>query len=945
MSFQTRKSAIFCLIVYFFTWISAQDLMCCSHTTGSCRSVCEKISLAQLAADSRLRNETVEEVRKFCSPQLSPFWECLNATFKDMSRGESWSGRVCCPIPQSNSCRRACITATSTQDLAQGCRQSDEIEFFRCLDRQKSGEECCSNARSDDCHHVCLEIFRSRWTPNPPLRLKVQETCEANSPKVMECVKDFIKVTPAKDLHKKKHCCDMSNQSKCRETCKKLLSMKNITVQESIDGLQLGGCGSPLPQEYFWSCFLKSTETAETAVEVSRIERVGMDSAKSHCCPRAASHSCQKLCTKTFTKFWSTSWDEFYNRCLTQVAEENLRNCIDEVDEPCELGCDGLSFCTNFNNRPTELFRSCNTQADEAARNDVSVWQFQNKLTLPGLILPLKNISQCSPNVWKTVACTLQIKPCSRHSHANQICRDVCLDILSKCVDWTRISPEHSAETICASLSPEDPNVSCIRLQNFLYPSETSIERISQQVFSPCKGNPCEPNEVCLLNRNCIHGTNCLPYKCVPGCKLGEVSEYKVPHGTYVWIPNDNNNNQQSCLKICRCNAGKIEECQPLLCVKLKPCLMGTAMHGTSFNIDCKTCSCFASEDICSKKQCESTALTGENTAYTTLPCNCVPHYVPVCGKDGNNYPSACLAKCAGLTDSEIEPAPCEDPCRSHSCPIGHKCVPRPQICLFSREHRDCKQYECINGTTNCRNLPKSPVCSTNNTEFENSCLLAHHNAKLAYHGPCLRNCRHEGVVCGFNGRTYISECAAWADMVSVDYVGRCRRVGLIGTTKTKRCPDVKCQALPDPNCLGVTPPGACCPICGGTLNLLYSRQQINRALYALDTNTDSLTLKAMLKALDRQIQVAQCVLRGYLTVEMDIFVTVQTTEKYPSKLQLEACVQEAEKIASLVNMQSPRIVSEVTLSSLTLANIIHVNSAASLGASLVFVVVLLKLL
>lgn len=106
--------------------------------------------------------------------------------------------------------------------------------------------------------------------------------------------------------------------------------MKNITVQESIDGLQLGGCGSPLPQEYFWSCFLKSTETAETAVEVSRIERVGMDSAKSHCCPRANSHSCQKLCTKTFTKFWSTSWDEFYNRCLTQVSEENLRNCIDE---------------------------------------------------------------------------------------------------------------------------------------------------------------------------------------------------------------------------------------------------------------------------------------------------------------------------------------------------------------------------------------------------------------------------------------------------------------------------------------------------------------------------------------------------------------------------------------------------------------------------------------
>lgn len=317
------------------------------------------------------------------------------------------------------------------------------------------------------------------------------------------------------------------------------------------------------------------------------------------------------------------------------------------MDEPCELSCDGLSFCTNFNNRPTELFRSCNSQSDEAARNDVAAWQFQNKLALPGLILPLKNIFQCSPNVWKAVACTLQIKPCSRHSHANQICRDVCLDILSKCVDWSKISSEHSADTICANLSPDDPNTSCIHLENFLHPSDTSYHRINEQVFSPCKGDPCEPNEVCLLNKHCIHGTNCLPYKCVPGCKLGEVSEYMVPDGTYVRIPVPNNKDPKGCLKICKCNKGKIEECQPLPCVSLTPCYLGSRhqLHGTSFNMDCNSCSCFAGELICSKKQCESSALSGRNTAYTTLPCNCAPHYVPVCGRNGNTYPSACLAK------------------------------------------------------------------------------------------------------------------------------------------------------------------------------------------------------------------------------------------------------------------------------------------------------------
>lgn len=41
------------------------------------------------------------------------------------------------------------------------------------------------------------------------------------------------------------------------------------------------------------------------------------------------------------------------------------------VDEPCEMGCkDEMSFCTNFNDRPTELFRSCSASGDENARDE-----------------------------------------------------------------------------------------------------------------------------------------------------------------------------------------------------------------------------------------------------------------------------------------------------------------------------------------------------------------------------------------------------------------------------------------------------------------------------------------------------------------------------------------------------------------------------------------------
>ncbi|ERL84307.1 hypothetical protein D910_01716 [Dendroctonus ponderosae] len=273
---------------------------------------------------------------------------------------------------------------------------------------------------------------------------------------------------------------------------------------------------------------------------------------------------------------------------------------------------------------------------------------------------------------------------------------------------------------------------------------------------------------------------------------------------------------------------------------------------------------------------------------------------------------------------------PCKNPCKSTTCPVGQKCVPYFQTCL-SLMHKPCKQFECINGSTECSSLPKDPVCDANKKQYDNACLLAHHNAKLAYRGPCLKRCRENGQVCGINGRTYTSECAAHADMISVDYNGPCSSIGLITNTKSRQCSNVKCHELPDESCLGITPPGACCPLCGGSLRLLYSRKQIDRALYALQNRgTDSINLRSLLKGLERQVQIAQCTVRGYVTVETDIFVVIQSNEGYPSSLQLEACIREAEKIAGLVNMKSPRIVSEVSLSSLTLATVVHTHIATS---------------
>lgn len=130
------------------------------------------------------------------------------------------------------------------------------------------------------------------------------------------------------------------------------------------------------------------------------------------------------------------------------------------------------------------------------------------------------------------------------------------------------------------------------------------------------------------------------------------------------------------------------------------------------------------------------------------------------------------------------------------------------------------------------------------------------------------------------------------------------------------------------------------------SLFLISSQKQVDRALYALRGGTMStLRVRAVLSALQRQVQVAQCVVRGHLTLEQDLMVLLLPTRSSPSQIQLDACVREAEKLATLISNSSPRIVSELSLSPLIAAHVVHteiVNSAVSHSLSLSCVVALL---
>ncbi|CAB3384758.1 Hypothetical predicted protein [Cloeon dipterum] len=923
---------VFLLVSVLQLSAAQETLHCCTKVDGSCRLACVKISLVAVAVNPKELSTRVTEIRKYCSQEQELFWACMNETIQDITRGANWSGRLCCSQAWSSRCQTSCARASSRDDLKSDCRQSDEIDFFGCLTRQEDGDDCCLPANSKECRNACAAVFRSERTPDRETREAVREACAERSPRVHQCVKNHTKLTPAHNTDKYLHCCERSDDSNCTKTC--LRAMRTMTTdREIVDTLRDGGCGDPMGSDMVWACFMQTGQTAPgrkssgTSGEVSRIDRTGIDSAKLICCSQASSGSCYRLCRLTFFNDWNRLIGSFYSDCLSQPSEERLVRCITEVEEPCELGCDGLSFCTNLNHRPTQLFRSCSRQFDEAAQLDVALRQQQGFINMSSFLLPMRNISQCSPETWKAVACVLHTKPCHPASHISNICYEDCLDLLNECVDDTRLPQGSTPESLCSRLSPQ--GASCISLQDFMQPNPEWVgATLDLQVTSPCRGDPCNESQVCVVNRNCPAGKVCPKYSCVDGCRLGDVSKYVVPQRTYMRLPVVKVG--KNCFKICHCSAkGVTENCSKSFCYPYDSCMYGSHKinHSDTFYIECNQCSCNAGEITCSKKHCGT-------RAFSSLPCNCPPHHMPVCGKNGNTYPSACLAKCAGLKDADFKIGPCssQDPCDPNPCGAGLRCVPSRQVCL-SLVHNVCPQFECVDARTSCKGVPHEKVCDTDNQEHPNLCFLVQYNKRLAYKGPCLANCKLTGVVCGTDGQNHLSECAALAARVAVDYEGPCQAVGLALPTAAPQCgATVRCRPLAAAGCAAATPPGSCCPACGGALRLLVSQKQADRAALIV-RKTAAFSVAAVLDALERLVQTAECRLLGHLTIEADIFVQVRPISATPSALQLAACVAEAEKLAALVQTANPRLLSQLSLSLLTAAAVVHEPAATAASA------------
>lgn len=855
---------------------------------------------------------------EYCPTQLNEFWSCLNESLPVARDVEVWPGRPCCDLALSAQCRRKCQHAKSKIEVRRSCTMASEKSLFACLRKQDEGETCCEKSPSLSCSMVCRSLYLTSVPrgSRPPMGV-VEEHCGGAAGEVTQCINSQAPPPRTSNPADNLPCCDKAKTQSCQETCRRVLQ-STMSEDQIIEEL-IVACGGPDVREPLWQCFLQ-TQTPpngshDTSPAVSRL-----DNARLQCCSKAVTSRCRELCTKTFKMGWSFH-SEFYQSCSyiqpVSTIEATMHKCLLDVDEACQLGCSGLSYCTNFNNRPTELFRICSHDGDRAAETAFRLWE-NGMIRLPQMAIPVKDVRTCEPEKWKAIACALQIKPCVGQPAPLSLCKEDCMDILTQCVDRERLGTEQSVPQLCNALPSMHSAGECVSFSTYLRPSPYSS--LEGEVSNPCKPNPCHADEVCeIRRRKCKHAANCKQFICKSACSMGQVSSMRVPTGTHVRIPDTSRSSpDQDCFLGCRCDSkGELEHCTALPCLQRKLCMLGQGNkqeHGSHFMLDNSQCICYDGNLLCSRQLCLTD--TPSQLSGTTCPTQ----YKPVCGANGKTYPNSCLAQCTGVTNF-ISATSCSDfdPCKIGPCGAGERCVARHQVCLGEQSQQNCPQYECVSDAGICNHHNHGAVCDTSGEEFSNACLLLSHQRTLAYRGHCQSSCSESGMVCGHDGETYSSECAAWAARTLVDYTGPCRATGnLTGSSQQMRCAGVECPVLRPSYCKGVIPPGSCCPVCAAQMRTLFDSRLVDIAADRM--NQGPVTVQQVVGALSRLLMVAQCDVFGFLSLEGDLVLLVSALAQQPSDVQVEACNSEAERLATHIGNGIPTLTLYLELSSLLLA-------------------------
>ncbi|XP_030254931.1 reversion-inducing cysteine-rich protein with Kazal motifs [Sparus aurata] len=661
--------SFFVAVNFYSQPLRAQDPSCCHHAAefSPCKEACDQ--LATIKSESRLKH-LLQRLPGYCPESMNELWMCINSTLPGVSRkSDGWVGLGCCELAISAECRRECRQASSKNDITKVCKKVTENSLYSCITKNEMGSTCCSYAgRHTTCREYCQAIFRTDSTPTVSQINAVKEYCQSHSAQLLSCVSNFTKSYPIRSPIDSLYCCDRAEATHCQVACRRILRTMS-TEHEIMEGL-IDECGSqPLPQEPMWQCFLGSAHPPSPPEEETP-HPAKMDCAKLHCCSKANTSLCRDMCQEISTNWGGQTWQDFDQLCEYNLVETELINCLADVREPCQLGCKDLAYCTNFNNRPTELFRSCNVQSDQGAMNDIKLWS-NGTIKMPFMHIPVLDIRKCLPDMWKAVACSLQIKPCHSKSRGSVICKSDCVDILTQCGDRKRFHEGQTAERICSQLSPIDDPERCIPLHRYLSPSPLG-RSVVEEVIHPCNPNPCPSNHLCQVNRKgCLDELNCQPYLCVPGCKLGEASEFLVQQDARIQVPT--RTGPAGCYEVCSCGpSGRLENCVEMPCVDTnKPCIVEGQRKSKASTITTSLKDRVLKKCIPKYRVCLSDSSDCPQYECVGRPAACDKNSVePACDTDGLVHPSLCQLQQAGKTLAYM--GHCQDACRKPQQVCGH---------------------------------------------------------------------------------------------------------------------------------------------------------------------------------------------------------------------------------------------------------------------------------
>ncbi|KAI1304123.1 Reversion-inducing cysteine-rich protein [Halotydeus destructor] len=580
--------------------------------------------------------------------------------------------------------------------------------------------------------------------------------------------------------------------------------------------------------------------------------------------------------------------------------------------------------------------------ADSLARQNFGAWISGRSIPLAGLDIPLRLDGHCDTNVLRMVACAVHLKPCHTESNSHVICRSSCLDIVSKCLDTTRLTDQRiDYEHICSSLGAVD-DVDCVVIPGHVtgdtheeegdYGHRVDRHETSSLVlFNPCHHKPCGQFELCVQSPECPFGKPCPGYKCLQGeldcqltCQLGDMSNVRVPLGSWVRTASTVQMGE-SCDIACQCqHGGQLDKCWQLECLRNQSCYSDGRQieHNTRLNVECKDCLCYNGKINCVEHKgpngCSKVNSGLEQTGREQF-CGCEHSFEPVCDTNSRTYLNACVAKCRGVEHwFSLEQCSKFEACRPNPC--GHStCIPRAQSCLSGSF---CPQYICLDiseqgdCTLNSSNehIEQRTVCDTLGFQHTSPCWLVRKSRTLAYFGQCLNHCSQLGPICGRDARTYETECSALANKVPVDYFGSCQLRPLARSSNESRCP-AKCSKSIDqcPKQFVIQFEGNCCPFCGSALKLSLSEQLVANYDSMIKSTDTILNVQNLVQQFELFMSTSLCRIYGFQDLSGQVIVLL-TPEKNLNLVNLNICQIEVKRFRSMVNSFSPQVTSLIPI-------------------------------